>query len=146
MALNLTDQALNVGRSQMRFNRYQCNGLLPNTTYTITVDGIDYSNVTRQRGKDFGAALVSDANGNLQFGVLMEIPFARNQNFELPRTNTLEFQQAQVASESRRSSQLTTNIIVIELTNANGTSKAQFLLNRTLLLTQGPVQTLFPIE
>lgn len=143
---NLNDQALNTGRVQTLFRGIRFDGLLPNTTYTITVDGEDYSNLTRQFGKDFGAALVSDENGSLVVGILSEIPLARDRNFELPRTNTLQFQNEQVSSTSRRTTQTVTNIIVVELTNSNGSSKAQFLINRTLLLRTGPLATLFPIE
>ena len=146
MALNLNDQALNTTRTQTRWYSLQFSGLLPSTTYTITVDGEDYTNLTRQFGKDFGASLVTDADGSIRLGVLMEIPFGRNQNLELPRTNTVEFEQEQVYSTTRRTTKTVTNIIVIELTNSNGTSKAQYMLNRTLLLTIGPLQTLFPIE
>ncbi len=143
---DLETQGLNVTRVQTRWNQLAFTGLFPNTTYTITVDGEDYTNATRQFGKDFGAPLVSNENGLLVLGVLMEIPFARTQNFELPRTNALQFQNEQVSSENRRTSQTVTNVITIQLTNGNGSSQAQFLLNRTLLLTAGPVTTLFPIE
>lgn len=146
MTFNLTNQSLNVNRVQSRWYQFEVTGLMPNTIYTITVDGADWAEGTRQRGKDFGAALVSDENGDMLVEVLMEIPFGRDRNFELPRTNTLQFQNEQVDSTNRRSSQVVINTIVIEFSNVNNSSKAQFLINRRLLLTAGPVQTLFPIE
>jgi len=146
MAFNLTDQALNVARVQATNYRARATGLLPNTIYTISVEGEDWSEGTRQSGKDFGANLISDSNGDLAFEFLYEVPFARNQNFELPSTTTLQFQNEQVSSQNRRSAQLVNNVISVDLTDPTEQSKAQILINKTLLLTAGPVQTQFPIE
>ena len=146
MTFNLTDQALHVNRIQTRNYKAIATGLFPNTIYTITIDGVDWSEGTKQEGKDFGASLVSDAEGSLSFEFLMEIPLLRNANFELPRTNTLQFQNEQVASISRRTTSTATNIISVDLTDTTGQSKAQILINRTLLLRTGPRSMMFPIE
>jgi len=146
MAFNLTDQALNVARVQTRNYRARATGLLPNTIYTISIDGEPWAEGARQSGKDFGANLISDSNGDLAFEFLYEVTFARNQNFELPSTTTLQFQNEQVSSQNRRSAQLVNTVISVDLTDPTEQSKAQILINKTLLLTAGPVNAVFPIE
>lgn len=143
---NLTDLALNVNRVQTHWYEATANGLLPNTIHTITLDGVAWDDTSRQRGKDFGAPMISDANGCLFFGFLVEVPFARNQNFELPRTTTLQFQNEQNASQNRQATQTVLNYRVVDLTNVNGTSQAQLIIPKRILLSQGPVRTQFPIE
>jgi hypothetical protein len=50
-------------------------GLLPNTTYSITIEGGDYGFATRQFGKRLGQPLVSDKLGQLEIFLYAEVPF-----------------------------------------------------------------------
>ena len=143
---NLTDPALNIIRTQNHYYEFAISGLLPNTKHSVTLDGVDHAFATKQKGKDFGADLISDANGQLRVGVLVELRFPRDQNFELPRRTTLQFQNEQLATESRQAVNITKNYRIFEFTSANGLSKAQFIMPLSTLLTAGPVSVLYPIE
>jgi hypothetical protein len=50
-------------------------GLLPKTTYKITIEGADYGFATRQVGKRLGDPLISDKLGQLDFFLYTEVPF-----------------------------------------------------------------------
>jgi len=78
--------------------------------------------------------------------ILWEISFNRDRNFELPQNSTVAFQTGRLAQTDRREQNQTQTSVVFEVTTANGLSKAQYILPMNLILTAGPVQTLFPIE
>ncbi len=143
---NLTNQSLNVVRTQNHFYEYNITGLDPNTVHQITIDDVDHGFATKQNGKDFGEALISNADGELSIGVLFELRFPRDQNFELPRVNTLQFQNEQLASENRKTVNTVNNFRVLEVASFNGSSRAQLVLRINSLLNSGPVRTLYPID
>ena len=55
-----------------------CTNMLPNTTYTASVDGINIGPYCKPYGKDLGAALVSDATGKLRAQYMMSINYQTN--------------------------------------------------------------------
>jgi hypothetical protein len=141
---DLNEQALNITRVQTHKLTLGFNGLLPRTKHILYMDGVDHSFASRQMGKEPGDDIISDANGEAVVEFYYEVPFARDQNFELPQTPSLSFQES-VLSDSRRQN-LVTNVLKIELKSSNEQSYAQYLLNLDLLLTGGPLRTQFPIE
>jgi len=143
---SLSNNALNIVRTQNHFYEFNVAGLTPNTKHTIMIDEVDHSWATKQFGKDFGADMISDNDGKMKIGILFELPFPRDQNFELPRTNTLQFQNEQLSSGTRQDLNIVSNIRVLELKTADGSVKAQFMLNLPTILSAGTVSTLFPIE
>ena len=143
---DLNATALNVTRTQNHAYRVTFSGLLPSTTYTIRANDADHGYATRTIGKGFGEALVSNENGVLQCEILWEISFNRDRNFELPQNSTVAFQTGRLAQTDRREQNQTRTSIVFEVTTANGLSKAQYILPMNIILTAGPVQTLFPLE
>lgn len=142
---DLTTQATNINRTQNHRYRFRFSGLMPNTKHTLYVDGVDYGYATRQIGKDFGADLVSDVDGILDVFVLYEIPFNRNQNFELPQTPTLSFQEEIVNRQSSQNARRVENFVLFEVKNAAETSYAQYSMKMPLLLTPGAAETLFDV-
>jgi len=143
---DLITTALNITRTQNHAYRATFAGLLPSTTYTITANDVDHGYATRTIGKGFGETLVSNENGNMLCEILWEISFNRDRNFELPQNSTVAFQTGRLAQTDRREQNQTQTSVVFEVTTANGLSKAQYILPMNLILTAGPVQTLFPIE
>lgn len=144
---NLTDQSLNVTRTQNHFYQMRAAGLRPTTKHAITIDGVDYAFATRQFGKAFGDDLISNDNGEIVFGILYEIPFARDQNFELPQRQTLQFEADRVQTQNtRRNLNVVNNFKIIELISADGQSYTQLQLRLPLLIQGGPVAAVFPIE
>jgi hypothetical protein len=65
-------------RTRTKFLRLTAKGLRASTKYTITLDGIDYAWATKQDGKNLGEDLISDAEGELFFGILIEHPYNDN--------------------------------------------------------------------
>ena len=143
---DLNTQALNINRTQNKRYRLRFAGLLPRTKHSITIDGVDYGYATRQIGSDFGDDLVSDQDGILDVIILYEIPFNRTQNFELPQTPTLAFQEGIVNRQSSQDLANVSNYILIEVKSANENSYAQYSMRLNMLLTAGPLETLYPIE
>ena len=143
---DLTTRGLNVSRVQAHFYQFAANGLRPLTKHNIFIEGEDRGFATRQFGKAFGDDLISDENGVIQFGLLHEIAFNREQLFELPQGQTLSFQDRQIAQTTRQSSATVVNNLIIELISPDEQSQAQFVVRLNLLLTPGPVNQLFPIE
>ena len=146
---DLTTNALNVNRTQNHFYELTARGLRPNTKVAINIDGVDHGYATKQRGKDFGADLISDENGILQYGVLYEVAYARDMNFELPQGQTLSFQDSVNNSGdtgSRQSNRIIVNNKIIELISPDGQSYSQFIRALNIILTAGSVRTLYPIE
>lgn len=145
---DLTTRGLNVTRTQNHFYQCRATGLRPNTKHNVFIEGEDVGFRARQFGKVFGDDLISDENGQLLFGLLHEIEFARNRNFELPQSQTLSFQDGQVnnTAGSRQASQTVKNNLIIELVSPDGQSQSQIVLKMNIILTAGPVNQLFPIE
>jgi hypothetical protein len=144
---DLNEQDFNIVRTQNHFYEMSVTGLLPNTKHNIYFDGEDIQFRTKQFGKDFGDDLISNANGILHIGILMQLPFPRDQNFELPEQQTLSFQTNMFGpGTDPRVTQTVVNYRIIELKSSNGLSYAQFRMKFPLVLTPGPVRTLYPIE
>lgn len=145
---DLTSRGLNVTRTQNHFYQFAASGLRPNTKHNVFIEDEDVGFRTRQFGKEFGADLISNENGELFFGILHEIEFARNRNFELPQGQTLSFQDSQVnnTAGSRQASQTVKNNLIVELISPDGQSQTQIVMNLNIILTAGPVNQLFPIE
>ena len=143
---DLTSTALNIVRTQNHYYELDFFGLVPNTIHTITFQGRDWGYATKQLGKDFGDNLVSNDNGEIRTGILMELLFPRDQNFELPKRTTLQYQNEQLSSGSKKAVNIIDNYRVFELTSINGSSKAQYIMHFPFLLTAGPVSTLYPID
>jgi hypothetical protein len=142
---DLTTNAINTPRSQNHYYEFAIFGLRPKTVHTVTFAGKDWTFATKQKGKDFGAAMISNADGELKVGMLVQFPFPRDMNFELPRTNTLQFQNEQLAGSSRRAVNTVNNIREIKFESADGKSNGLLMLDVNTLLTAGPVSTLYPI-
>ena len=144
---DLTTEGYNVVRTQNHFYEMVARGLLPNTKHNIYFDGEDIGAITKQYGKDFGEDLVSTSNGILVFGMLAQYEFPRDQNFELPEQQTISFQTNMFGpGTAPRETRVVVNYRFIEIKNAAETSYAQFRMPLNLVLTPGPVRTLYPIE
>ena len=143
---DLTTAALNINRVQTHRYIFRFSGLMPNTKHTMYVDDVDHTALTRQNGKDFGDDLISDGNGELQVHVLYEIPYNRELNFELPQTTTLSFQEDIFGRQSSANARRVENYVVFSVKNAAETSYAQHVMSMPMILTAGPVETLYPIE
>jgi hypothetical protein len=63
-------------KTKVREIQLNAAGLLPNTTYRIAVEGVDYGFATRQLGKNLGDPLISDASGQIAILVTAEVPVA----------------------------------------------------------------------
>jgi len=145
MTTDLTTQALNTGRTQNHFYELRCFGLRPSTVHTITFMGVDHGFATRQFGKDFGASLISDSDGELKLGMLVQLPYSRDLNFELPQTQTLQYQSEQL-NANRKAVNTADNYREVKITSADGRSVAVMVINIKSLLTAGTVRTLYAIE
>jgi len=147
--VDLTTKGLNVTRTQNHYYRFAVAGLRPNTKHNITIDGVDYAFATKQFGKDFGADLLSDENGELKLGVLYELRYGRDANFELPQRQTLSFQDDVLNSGSTGDRKVSKTIVkkrIIELISPDGLSYAQYVFSTNILMTAGPIRVLYPIE
>ena len=144
---DLTTDGFNITRTQNHRVELSTSGLLPNTKHTVTVNGVDHGFATKQFGKDFGAEMISDADGNLSCSLLFEIGFDRVANFELPGTPTLRGQTDQLAgTAARRSSAMMQSTLDILFVSIDGSSTSMVSIPTPLLMTAGPVQNIFPIE
>lgn len=140
---DLTTQAQSVSRVQTRLFYVEFAGLAPNTTHTPYLDGVDHSFATRQTGKEFGEALITDSNGDLGLYFMREISWARIQNFELPQNQSINYQNDLINSTGFTTVR---NIFVLEVKSANEDSYAQRSFSTNILLTAGAAASLFPIE
>lgn len=144
---DLTTEGLNITRTQNHTYRFEVTGLRPNTKHTITIDDEEYAFATRQFGKAPGADLISNADGELQLFILYEIEFNRTQNFELNQTQSLATEgNAFNQQQNRKAVNTVTNYKVVEVKSFDGLSQAQFIMRQNLILTAGPVRTLYPVE
>lgn len=144
---DLTTEGFNITRTQNHTYKFEITGLRPNTKHTITIDDEDYGFATRQFGKAPGADLISDADGNLSLLVLYEIEFNRTQNFELNQTQSLATEgNALNQQQNRKAVNTVINYKVIEVKSFDGLSQTQFIMKQNLILTAGPVRTLYPVE
>ena len=120
-------------RVQTKEFSFNLNGLLPNVIYTITIDGNDWSALTKQSGKDYGSSLISDTNGNLLIRFLYESMFANQLNVELPlRSN------GKISSQSKKHTRTLNSKTSVELSDITGLSKVQFFINKNIHLSPGP--------
>ena len=144
---DLTTQDLNITRTQNHFYELGARGLTPSTKHNIYLDDEDIGFRTKQFGKDFGDDLITDENGTIFFGVLLQLPFPRDQNFELPEQQTVSFQTNMFGpGADPRIAKTVINYRIVELRSTSGLSYAQFRIQFPLVLTPGPVKTLYPIE
>ena len=137
---DLTTQALHVNRVQTHMPLFRTTGLKPNTNHNVYLDGELYNFAVKPFGKDLGAACTSDSNGSLIFYMLYEVEYNRGQNFEFDITQSINIDPTN-NTENR-----VKNYRLIEVKSADGSSYAQFVMTVNLLLTAGPVRTLYPTE
>ena len=142
---DLVTKATNINRTQNHRYRFLFNGLLPNTKHKMYIDGVDYTFATRQLGKDFGDDLISGPSGELDVFVLYEIPFSRDQNFELPQTQSVAYQEQIYNNQESKTYRVVNNYVLFEVKSADENSYAQYSMRNSILLTAGAVDTLYPI-
>lgn len=140
---NLTTRAQNITRTQNHYYHMRASGLRPNTKHNIFIEGIDRGYSTRQFGKNFGEDLISDENGEIRYGVLYELEYNRDKNFEIPSKQQTDPNNQQ---GSKKPSRIFVENKIIELISPDGGSQCQFVLKLNIILTDNPVSAQFPIE
>ena len=143
---NFNDQAVNVIRSQNHVYNLSVSGLKPGTIHKIYEDGEDITWRVRQYGKDLGAGLQSDSNGDLNFEIYAQVDYPRQFNFELPSTPTLSYETYQLNRGSFQN-RYSKNYRIYEIKSNDGSSYATYRKKLNIITTPGPTQSiLYSIE
>jgi hypothetical protein len=142
---NLQEQATGVFRTTNLIYNFRVTGLKPSTFHRVYLDGVDVTWASRQPGKDYGNRPQSDESGNMWLEILTQTDFPRVQNFELPTRRSVSFQTEQLTRGSASHTRVS-NFIIFEIKSDDGTSYATFQAEQNVLLTNGPVQAVNPIE
>ena len=140
---DLQTQAQTIRASMSRLYHFYFAGLAPSTVHVPYLNGVDHSFATRGYGQEYGEALVSDNNGNLEVYVFYDLAYGRSFNFELPQTQTFNYQNAQINNKEIVTAQ---NVLTFELKSFDGSSYAQKMIERRDILNAGAGEDLNPTE
>ena len=118
-------------------------GLLPNTKYTITLNGEDMGFCTRVTGisaTDFGDDLFTDAEGVLSLETLIEVPTfinaSKNNTIydKNPFTKFGSVTRNNISTDAKIKRNIQPSNLVYEVSNSTGLSKAQRVINSGQIL------------
>lgn len=126
----LDSQAPEVFRNTATTLNMQFRGLKANTTYSLTINGVEYGFLAKPFGGDLGDPLVSNTSGQLVFSVLYEVPYEGSYSYD-----ALEFNNDKAVGVQTKPNNYHQTVMTVSI--SDGTKTFSKMVPLKILVTPG---------